>query len=366
MIAGAPFRTPEVIRDRLMIQFIRRGVLYATEDHFVFSSQDGGGSWKKVCKLGPKNSGMAAVFRDSLLRSGTVRRFRRNIGIHNLVVLNSGTIIIQYDGIYRFDGSSPSAQMVFSFRQDNAIGPLKNGLCLDESSGKIFFGEYNNQRPYAVRIFRGSDDGRRWEVCYKFPEGRIKHVHSIIPDPYRRRLWICTGDADHEIGLFYTDDDFNSVHLFKGGDQSWRMIGLVPLEDALIWGSDAGKDAAPEIRNLIYRYDFRRARKEALTEIDKPAYYAARFGNGGIALASTFEPGFKRKVDESAELWLSRDGEKWEIAVRLPFQPSGRRYGTKYAMICLPLGDSSDGSVYLTPLNVKDHDFKLLACPLKK
>jgi hypothetical protein len=343
-----------------MIQYVRNGVIFASEDHFVYKSLDHGMSWETVCRLETRDTSFSGRTKDTILRNGIVRRMRRNLGMHNVVVLTSGTVLIHYDGIYRYDGEGAIAKRVFGFRSKKIISPIKNGFVSDDRTGHVYWGEYNISRPYAVGIFRGTDDGRKWEECYRFPLGRIRHVHSIVPDIYRDRLWICTGDSDKETGLFYTEDDFQSVKEFKGGDQSWRMVSMIPREHYLYWGSDAGQDASPDALNYIYRWDFKKNRKERLELIDKPAYYATVLRDGTMVIGVHHEPEIRRKVDPSADLWISKDGEKWEKILSLLYTRSNRTQGTKYASICLPQNDNTAEAIFLTPLNVKKYDFSLI------
>lgn len=349
------------VKDRMIVQYVRNGVIYASEDNYVFKSPDNGLSWSKVCRLAAKKTDVLSRIKDSILRMEPVRRVRRNIGIHNVVVLPSGTVLIQYDGIYRYDGTSAHAQKVFDFRPDNIIGPIKNGFVVDDRTGHIYWGEYNIARPYSVRLFRGSRDGLQWEECYRFASGQIRHVHTIVPDPFRERLWICTGDNDQETGLFYTTDDFQTLHRFNGGDQSWRMVSMIPMENALYWGSDAGQDAPPDAVNYMYKWDFTTGRKERGQLIDKPAYYATVLKNGTMAIGVHHEPKIKRTVEPSADLWISSNGgDTWHCNLKLPYAPAGRKQGTQYATIYLPQGDQSAETLFFTPLNTRNTDFSLM------
>jgi hypothetical protein len=346
------------VHDRMMVQYAKKGVLYASEDHFVYSSADGGNIWKQICVLEPRQNTIFAHAKNFLLRSEMVRKIRRNIGINNVAVLPSGTVIVQYDGIYRFDGTGAYANHVYDFGPQNILGPLKNGLAVDERTGDVYFGEYNIKRPYSVRIVRGRDDGRKWGICYRFPEGKIRHVHSIVFDPYRNRLWVCTGDSDREAQLFYTDDGFKTLKQFGGFSQMWRMVSLLPTRDSIIWGSDAGGDA-PLADNYIYRYRFSDRKVEKLQYINKPAYYATRLSDGTMVIGTTFEPGQRGVAEKSADIWASGDGEHWERVATFPFSPAGRSSGTRFGTLNFPAGDGSLDSLFLTPLNARDSDFTL-------
>jgi hypothetical protein len=349
-----------LIKDQLLIQCIRKKEIYASEDHWVFKSVNQGLTWEKVCRLEPAGKNHIRLAKDLILRMDWIRKIRRNIGIHNLIVLPSGTILIQYDGIYRFDGTGSVARKVFDFQRDNIMGPLKNGFVTDERTGNVYWGEYNINRPYRVKILRGTNDGNKWEVCYRFPLGRIRHVHSIVPDYYRDCLWICTGDNDEESGLFFTRDDFKTVQQFNGGDQSWRMVSVIPKENALFWGSDAGQDAPPDSLNHIYKWDFKTHKKKQLNLIDKPAYYSMVLENGTMVIGVHHEPGINRKVTPSADLWTSINGDHWQKILELPYEYSGRKNGTKYATIHLPLTDESAKAIFFTPLNTWKTDFNLM------
>jgi hypothetical protein len=343
-----------------MIQYVRNGIFYASDDHWVLRSSDNGDTWDYICKIDIREHTLKNAFKDFILRSKFARCLRRNIGIHNVIVLPSGTILIQYDGIYRYDGVGITAKYVFNFSEQKIKGPLINGFIVDDITGRVYFGEYNNDRPYSVRIIRGRDDGRVWDVCYRFDEGAVKHIHSIVPDYYRKRLWICTGDDDNEVGLFYTDDGFATVHRFSGGDQSWRIIGLLPTPNGLIWGSDAGRDAPADTMNYIYSFDFSTSKRERVMCIDKPAYYSMVLADGSMAIATTFEQGMKRNVSHAADVWFSVDGINWECIARFPFSPSGRTNRTKYGTLNFPLGDGTSNDLLITPENIMHYDFCLL------
>lgn len=356
----------DVLRKNLIIQYIKDGVWYGTEDHIVWSSIDHGATWRKVCQLQPNGQSVLAIVKDKLLRNGIVRNYRKNIGIHNVVVLESGTIIAQYDKIYRFSGSDKFAEPIYDLIKEGVAGPLKNGLCYDRSTDNIFFGEYIIERPASVRIVRGRDDGRCWDVCYQFSKGQVRHIHGIFSDPYRSRIWVCTGDNDKECGLYYSDDGFETVHKYGGGDQSWRMVSLLITKDSLIWGSDAGQDAPRRIKNYIYKLDVASGKRQKICCIDKPAYYSTFLADGSMCIATTFEPKIKRQVSASADLWWSKDGEEWSLIYSFPYKCAGRQYGTKYASIFVPDNSSSKKVVFCSLVNVENFDFMAVRIPVPR
>lgn len=346
-----------ICRNNLLVQYAIENQLYASEDHLVWKSIDDGKNWQEVCRIPPCKKNLISEYKDRFLRSYLVRKLRKNIGINNVVVLPSETVIIQYDNIYRYSGSEKYASAVFYHENEGIAPPLKNGLCYDSNTEALYFGEYICERPSSIRVVRGTNDGQKWEVCYTFPEGRIRHIHAIIPDQYRKRLWICTGDSNQESCLFYTDDGFKTVQLFGGGDQSWRMVSLIPTQNALYWGSDAGGDSPPGTSNYIYRYDMKSGNRMRLAEIGNPAYYSMR-NSSGLYIASTYEPHKSGPCTKAAELWFSKNGKQWKMISRLPYKKNSTHHGTIYGMIVLPTGQAK--SIFITPLNTEKHHFHLL------
>ncbi len=352
-----------VVRKNGVVQFLSHRDLYATEDHFVFKSSNLGKTWLKICRIPPDQTGIVGKIKDDILRKKFVRRLRKNVGIHNVVVLRTGTIVIQYDKIYRYCGKGKYAVPVFDLVREGANGPLKNGLCYDPYTGNLYFGEYVIDRPAAVRIYRGAADATKWEVCYRFPQGQVRHVHSIFADPVRHgRLWVCTGDNDQECGLYYTDDDFRSLRLYGGGDQSWRMVSLLFSGEYIIWGSDAGQDARADDKNYIYRLNVESGTKERLCCIDKPAYYSISLRNGTMYIATTFEPNIKRDVTPSADVWKSKDGIHWEMICSFSYKNALRKIGTQYGTIFLPRNDNwQSEKLFFTPVNIEEIDNNIVS-----
>lgn len=354
-----------LLRRRLIPQFSCGEYCICSEDHFVYRYEYGSGYLTKVCRIPSAKGDLASILKDRIARSFPIRVLRRNVGLTDVVILPSGTLLIFYDKLYRYVGSKGYAEPIVSFESANFSPPLNNGVAVNIDNGCIYFGEYQNNRPYSVKIMRVWNDGKDWEICYRFPKGKVKHVHSITWDPYRNRIWICTGDDDAEVGFFYTDDDFQSVHLFGGGDQSWRMVSVIPTERYLIWGSDAGKDAPADAVNYIYLWDFSKNRRERLACIDNPAYYSAMTSDGFLILGTTYEPGMKRKTSETAEIWISKDSTTWRKVVSIPYKRARRQQGTKYATIYLPNGVLPAKKVYFSPINVDRMNFCLVGLDLE-
>jgi len=278
-----------------------------------------------------------------------------------LVVLNSGTILIFYDRIYRSaDGGhtiSPVSNTGDSFipegfpaSQAIAVGPRDT----------VYYGEYTTTpRPHVVRIVRGTDDGRTWDIVYTFREGEIFHVHSLTYDKFRDRYWIAAGDKGQEARLMYTEDGFRTIHTEGCCLPKWRLVDLIVTKDALFWGSDSDSRST---RPGIFRYDLKQKDIERVATLDNPSYYAARLSNGTLAVTTTFEPrtGYSvaRHAPATTSLWLSRDGRTWARDFSLPADSSSLKDG-KRPQIQLPSGDPLP-VLFATPWHTSEFNFTTL------
>jgi hypothetical protein len=209
-----------------------------------------------------------------------------------------------------------------------AIGrPLARGLCVE--SGTVYLAEYrSNPHRGPVRVLQSADLAR-FEEAWRFPARTVRHVHALVPDPYQEaRVWILTGDFDHESVIWYTDDHFASVHRFLNLGQRTRATDMLCLPDRLVWGMDSPLETP-------YVLDMSRAagsEPQPVQRLEGPAYYATRNEAGGCYMGTTVEPG-PAVTDDFGRLYAWAPGQRWcEVArwrhVKLP----------QYGIINLPRG----------------------------
>ncbi|MCG7495336.1 hypothetical protein MHO82_00495 [Vibrio sp. Of7-15] len=315
----------------------------------------------EIFRLPPRNLGFIGKIKDYIARSRLYRCFSDNIGVGHVTLLPSGTIISLYGSLYRYDGRKRLAEKTFDYNKYGIKSPLKGGIAVHPESGNAYFGEYINDKVSSIGIYCISDDGRKMHCCYKFESDEIKHVHGIFWDEYRHRLWVTTGDKDHESNLYYTDDEFDTLIKFSGGDQSWRMVSATFTKDYIYWGMDAGKDAPPDSKNKIYRMNVETKKRETLAEIDKPAYHIIKSCSGKMYLGTTYEIGMPNNPTKTADLWFSENGDVWDKIESLNFKPSNRKGCTKYAHLFFPTGILPDNEILITPVNTSKYDFTLLS-----
>ena len=333
---------------------------WCTHDHWAYWFTYETSSLRKVFRIPPKFSSLQGRIKDWLARSWLKRKLKPGPGLQSLVELPSQEVLVIYDQIYLYSPArhGTCAEVLRVDIDPPMATPLRGGIAVHPRSNCAYYGEYHDD-PIGTRVARVNAAKRKVEVCWRFPRSEIRHIHAIHYDRFRDRLWICTGDKDHESSFYYTDDEFHTVHRFAGGDQSWRAIAVLFDETGMEWGMDAGKDAPADAINLIYRYDFNAAKRTVLANIGNPAYAASEFTNGTAMIQTSFEPGRKQDTRQEAALWFRGLDRQWRQCLGLPYAPTPRRGVSSYGFIMLPQGISPAGSLICTPVNCTQSNYTM-------
>ena len=109
---------------------------------------------------------------------------------------------------------------------------------IDGFTDGIYFGGYlGNMEKKPVHVYRrnGVD---QWEKVYTFPQGAINHVHNIVADPIEM-LMDFYGDFDESAAIWKVTEDFKKVECLACNDQKWRADIIYPLEEGLLYATDA-------------------------------------------------------------------------------------------------------------------------------
>lgn len=350
-----------LVNRQLIVHFSSEHGLFCSRDHSIFKYHYASGKLKFICELPAKPGGLMSTIKHKIARSSIRQWFKPHLGIEHLVVTTKQNLVMVYDQIYIYSSSSVGRYANVCQLQDltSFAGPLRGGIALHPGSDMVYFGEYLNNHQSDIRVLRIDSQQNVATVCWAFPRSDIKHIHAINYDPYRNRLWITTGDADHESALYYTDDEFQSVHKFAGGDQSWRAISLLFFPDAIEWGMDAGKDAPASAINHIYRYEFASQQRVQVATIGNPAYAAVQCADGGAFMATTYEPGRLQDTPEQAALWYRSPDGRWQQVLALDYRDSQMPTVSRYGMLYLPAGTVPARQLLFTTLNCSQRH---LAC----
>jgi hypothetical protein len=349
------------LRREMLVHWSDADSALCTLDHAVYRYTYETDRFEWLFRLPPKVDSWAGRCKDRLARSWLKQRWMPGPGISDLVQLANGDVVVIYDRIYWYSDrfAAPVAAVLACNALPALAPPLRGGIAVHGASQRVYFGEYLNGHDRYIRVFCIDVSANVVRECWRFSRQEIKHIHAIHYDKFRRRLWVCTGDLDHESNLYYTDDEFSTLHKFGGGDQSWRVIAMLFDEHGMEWGMDAGKDAPADAINRIYRHDFRSGQRSERMVIGNPAYAACDFSDGTAVMQTTFEPGRLQDTPEAAALWLRDRQGNWTRVLSLPYGAMNRPGVGRYGMIYLPRGQSPSGRLLFTPVNCQGMSYVL-------
>lgn len=185
--------------------------------------------------------------------------------------------------------------------------PMARSICR-AVDGTIYFAEYkSNHLRGRIRIYK-TTDLYDYKLAFEFSPFSIRHIHAIIQDPcLDKRLWVLTGDYDHESSFYYTDDQFEHLNSLPCLGQRTRATSIgFDGDHQIVWGMDSPL-AAPSI--LCWGPDYSKEPK-VLASLPGPAYYMASNAAGGMYLGTTVEPG-PSVVSSCATLWARKMDKSW-------------------------------------------------------
>jgi hypothetical protein len=219
--------------------------------------------------------------------------------------------------------------------------------------GAVFWGEYfDNPSRDAVHIYFSTDDGATWNVVYTFPRGAIRHVHNIVHDPWKKCLWVLTGDYGDECRIVRASYDFRQVDIILQGNQQARAVALVPTESGLYFSSDT-----PLETNYIYHLDRqgndRPAKLSQLAPLSSSSIYGCRVRRD-VFFSTMVEPSTKN-TDRSVRIFGSRGGHDWRPLLAWPKDRWPMRF-FQYGNAFLPDGENNTQYLAVTTLAVESED----------
>lgn len=275
--------------------YVSDELILATSGYKIFRKSKSGQKWTDCAFI---RDGINSFF--SILSLS--RRLTRAEIIKYNHLRNGSELCIARKGLFLRQNSEKEFRKVFNVIR----GSRPMNIC-EDVDGTLYFGEYfANMEKKAVHIYRSTDSGNTWDICYTFPEGNINHIHGIFLDHYTNRMWFATGDRENECIIGYTEDGFKTTkEVFRGG-QEYRTCVLFFYKDFIVFGTDSQYE-----HNTIKKFDRTTNEITVLQSVQGPVIKGTQIGN--ISMISTdVEPSDVNK-DKNAYIWITRDGENWEI-----------------------------------------------------
>lgn len=215
-------------------------------------------------------------------------------------IMNTIYLFSMSGGIYFYDLQTKTIKLEHKFKKG-----MRNPLRITELENVqgftdgIYYGEYSfNKELKDVSIFMRSFKIKgQWEKVYTFQGKKINHIHAIIPDKYRKCLWILTGDTDEGSGIWMAKENFHIVKPLLIGKQQYRACALAVYENYLVFCTDT-----PLEDNAMYLISDIKEDEELTCVIDKvkdlpgPCIYSTMAGQYFVFSTSVEpDPCMKRK-----------------------------------------------------------------------
>jgi len=282
------------------------------------------------------------------------RKARRLLRLDKAVILptDENLLLFRRHEIWRYsfaEGMWKKCDVILNCRN-----PMYNGV-LRTPDGDVFFGEYGNPGRAGKRIFKSSDNGVTWKCVYTFSPDEIRHIHCLSWDPFEEKIWVFTGDADHECKVLCCDREFNTVVVIGQGSQAYRACHVIFSEKTVDWIMDSPLETVRHVK-----LDRNTGTISFHSEFAGPVWFAGKLGNRLAIAASAQETGPSHK-DKNLHVYASGDMEKWEEVAS--FEHDGWpkklfRFGT----ITIARGESTDYCFYLFCEGVRGLDGKTILC----
>jgi hypothetical protein len=301
------------------------GTLHLGRNYDVLRSQDDGRSWSFVTSM-PRSLPRRLAERSRL----ACRLLRQEV--RALLRLSGGSYVAaNRQGVFHGRAGDP---VMRASEVETGELPLMPPMRLALGPGDVvLFGEYGcpqEERP--VRLYASRDGGRSFAVVHELAAGSVLHVHNVVHDPALDLYWVLAGDHGPQAGIGRLSADLRRFEWFAKGEQRFRAVAVFDFGDRLVYATDTEMEP-----NGLIVLDKASGRAERLRDFDGSCIYACQYG-GIYALTTTVEPS---RVNRSpwAELWLSRDGERWECAWRARKDHWHADY-FQFGSIVLPAGRS--------------------------
>ncbi|NCA81094.1 MAG: hypothetical protein EOM76_13130, partial [Sphingobacteriia bacterium] len=173
--------------------------------------------------------------------ANTSRLFERMFRAYarSSIALDSGALVTFNSGIYNvnFEKKTAIKEHDYCKGMNNPIG-FSNITGIESFDDCVVYGEYTgNELSKPVSIHTRNKHGK-WNLAHTFGSGTIKHIHAIVPDPFRKNVLILTGDADEESGIWVAENNFQKVYPLIVGKQLYRSCAAWPVEGGILYATD--------------------------------------------------------------------------------------------------------------------------------
>ena len=278
-----------------------------------------------------------------------IRIFERTLRLEPRCVayISDNRFILSYSGsIYCVDEKTKQCTIEHTYRAGMSNVLQFVSICgIQGFDDTVAYGEYwqnPNREPVSILV----RENGLWKTAYTFPENSIKHIHGMIPDPYRNCVYILTGDEEKESGIWVARDNFNKVEPLLIGKKEYRSCIGSAEENGLVFVTDN-----PFETNYI-RFASLTGNAEVtdvnnITEINGPCIYGAVWKDN-LVLSTSVEQDYSIKRNRISSIFSRKLGGGTKTAdsvVYIGNTRTGFSELARYRKDCWPMGLCALGTV---------------------
>ena len=135
--------------------------------------------------------------------------------------------------------------LVINIEGVKPISATRNqGMDYCEEKNYFIFVEYHhktNEDMHVWKVTAPFDDPDNWQIVMTQRRNEdILHFHQAQYDPFSGAWIVSSGDTGDQVKLWLSYDDGETWELKKTGNQKWRTLNHVILEDYIYWVPDSG------------------------------------------------------------------------------------------------------------------------------
>jgi len=299
------------------VLYVDNNSIYKSIQNKLYLSQDFGKSWKLLLTTPAENWKDRLAYRFHI----AARLLRK--GIHHINFFEDGAIGMIYDkkiGLFHNNNWEKGKSIIGS-----------RPLSFEQINNNLIFGEYrSNPERSEINVFTFDKD----QIYSKLKMSGIRHIHGIYLDPYTDKVWITTGDENHEAFIYRTDKEFNKLDIILSGSQQTRTIKLLFDEHYVYFGSDA-----PHEINHIYKLKKDTKQVSKLVQVGSSVFHGTKVKNW-MFFSTAIEPSKVNKTKE-VEIWASPNGDDWKCILKFKKDVFSMRY-FQYGQVFFPIGASNN------------------------
>ena len=197
-----------------------------------------------------------------------------HISVYCGIEVDNGAIVAFNKGIYFVDLVSRKITREHDFKAIGMRRPLSFCKIKDINGfeDEIVYGEYfSNDLKEAVCIWGRNSNGM-WTERYRFQSNTIRHIHTIIPDPFQQRVIVCTGDMGKEAAIWSATNNFEKVEKIVGDNQLYRICCVRAYKDGILCATDSPYD-----NNYIYMLENNSKKVKILSSLPGPVVFYCNY-----------------------------------------------------------------------------------------